>query len=394
MEEMLNLTDGLTAFFFIWAAVLIFFMKVGFAMLEIGQIRVKNTGTQLTLKFLDLAAVIVVYYFIGYSIAYALPNIGIVPEENYAHFMKMLMFAAAAVTIMTGALAERVKIVPYIIAAIIIGGFGYPIVEHLAWGGGFLANIGFHDFAGSAVVHAFGGIIGFTAAYIIGARIGKYRNGASIPIAGHNVPFAVLGAWILAVGWFGFNIGSISSFNDWKIGLSVAVATTLAMAGGIMGAAIMSKGDPLFIANGAAAGLVAICAGADVVHPVGGLFIGFIAGVLLPVVYKFIDSKLKIDDVCAVTPVHAVSGIWGTLAAGIFGLKIFGGTGGVNILSQFIGIFIIIAIAGILALLVFGILKFTIGIREKSEVERKGLDSQFGIEMYPEHAMKYNNFKF
>jgi len=160
------------------------------------------------------------------------------------------------------------------------------------------------------------------------------------------------------------------------------------MAGGIIGAAIMSKGDSLFIANGAAAGLVAICAGADVVHPVGGLLIGFIAGILLPVVYKFIDSKLKIDDVCAVTPVHAVSGIWGTLAAGIFGLKIFGGAGGVNILSQFIGIFIIVVIAGILALLVFGILKFTIGIREKAEVERKGLDSQFGIEMYPEHAMK------
>ncbi len=388
MEEMINLMDGLTAFFFIWAAVLIFFMKAGFAMLEIGQIRVKNAGTQLTMKFLDLAAVILMYYFIGYSIAYALPHIGIAPEEDYAHFMKMLMFAVAAVTIMSGALAERVKIVPYMIAAMIIGGFGYPIVEHLAWGGGFLANIGFHDFAGSAVVHTFGGIIGFTAAYIIGARIGKYRNGTSVPIAGHNVPFAVLGAWILAIGWFGFNIGSISSFNDWKIGLSVAVATTLAMAGGIIGAAIMSKGDPLFIANGAAAGLVAICAGADVVHPVGGLIIGLIAGILLPVVYKFIDSKLKIDDVCAVTPVHAVSGIWGTLAAGIFGLKIFGGAGGVNILSQFIGIFIIIAIAGILALLVFGILKFTIGIREKAEVERKGLDSQFGIEIYPEHAMK------
>lgn len=388
MEEMLNLMDGLTAFFFIWAAVLIFFMKAGFAMLEIGQIRVKNVGTQLTLKFLELAAVIIVYYFIGYSIAYALPHIGIVPEEDYAHFMKMLMFAAAAVTIMSGALAERVKIVPYIIAVIIIGGFGYPIVEHLAWGGGFLANIGFHDFAGSAVVHAFGGIIGFTAAYIIGARIGKYRKGVSIPIVGHNVPLAVLGAWILAVGWLGFNIGSIGSFNDWKIGLSVAVATTLAMAGGIIGAAIMSKGDPLFIANGAAAGLVAICAGADVVHPVWGLVIGFIAGALLPVVYKFIDSKLKIDDVCAVTPIHAVSGIWGTIATGIFGLKIFGGIGGVNIFSQFIGIFIIAAIAGILALLVFGILKFTIGIREKAEVERKGLDSQFGIEMYPEHAMK------
>jgi len=388
MEEIINLTDGLTAFFFLWAAVLIFFMKAGFAMLEIGQIRTKNVGAQLTLKFLDLAAVIIVYYFIGYSIAYALPHIGIVPEENYAHFMKMLMFAAAAVTIMTGALAERIKIVPYIIAAMIIGGFGYPIVEHLAWGGGFLAGIGFHDFAGSAVVHAFGGIIGFTAAYILGARIGKYRNGASVPIVGHNIPLAVLGAWILAVGWFGFNIGSISSFNDWKIGVSVAVTTTLAMAGGIIGAAVMSKGDPLFIANGAAAGLVAICAGADVVHPVSALIIGLVAGILLPVVYKFVDSKLKIDDVCAVTPVHAVSGIWGTIAAGIFGLKIFGGTGGVNILSQFAGIFIIVAIAGILSFLVFGILKFTTGIREKEEVERRGLDSQFGVEMYPEHRMK------
>jgi len=251
-----------------------------------------------------------------------------------------------------------------------------------------LANVGFHDFAGSAVVHVFGGIIGFTAAYLLGARIGKYEEGVSIPIVGHNIPLAILGAWILAVEWFGFNIRSISSFNDWKIRLSVAVATTLAMAGGIIGSAIMSKVDPLFIANGAAAGLVAICAGADVVHPVGALVIGIIAGILLPVVYKFVDSKLKIDDVCAVTPVHAVAGIWGTLAVGIFGSKIFGGTGQVNILSQFIGIFIIVGIAGILALIIFGILKWTTGIREKIDVERKGLDSQFKIEMYPEHRMK------
>jgi Amt family ammonium transporter len=379
---------AMTAFFFLWAAVLIFFMKAGFAMLEIGQIRVKNAGAQLTMKFLDLAAVILVYYFIGYSIAYSLPHIGIVQPENYAHFMKMLMFAVAAVTIMTGALAERIKLIPYCIAALIIGGIGYPMIEHLVWGGGFLAKSGFHDFAGSAVVHAFGGTIGFVSALILGARLGKYREGKIIPIAGHSIPLAVLGALILAVGWYGFNIGSIGAFSDWKIGLSVAMATTLAMAGGIVGAAFMTKGDPLFIANGAAAGLVAICAGADVVHPVGGLVIGLVAGVQLPIVYKFVDSKLKVDDVCAVTPVHGAAGIWGTVACGIFGLKIFGGAGGVSITSQVIGILAVLIFAGVLALTVFGTLKLIMGIRVSEEVERKGLDSQFGIEMYPEHAIK------
>jgi len=170
MTEITTFTDlnmAMTAFFFLWAAVLIFFMKAGFAMLEIGQIRIKNSGAQLTMKFLDLAAVILVYYFIGYSVSYLLPHIGIVQPENYAHFMKMLMFAVAAVTIMTGALAERVKLVPYCIAALFVGGIGYPVVEHLAWGGGFLSAMGFHDFAGSAVVHAFGGTIGFVGAVIL-----------------------------------------------------------------------------------------------------------------------------------------------------------------------------------------------------------------------------------
>ena len=205
MTEITNFTDmnmAMTAFFFLWAAVLIFFMKAGFAMLEIGQIRIKNTGAQLTMKLLDLAAVIVVYYFIGYSIAYASPHIGLVQPENYAHFMKMLMFAVAAVTIMTGALAERIKLIPYCIAALIIGGVGYPLLEYLVWGSGFLGAMGFHDFAGSAVVHAFGGTIGFVGAIILGARLGKYKKGRSIPIAGHSIPLAVLGALILAVGWY------------------------------------------------------------------------------------------------------------------------------------------------------------------------------------------------
>lgn len=379
---------AMTAFFFLWAAVLIFFMKAGFAMLEIGQIRVKNAGAQLTMKFLDLAAVILVYYFIGYSLAYTLPHLGFVQPENYAHFMKMMMFAVAAVTIMTGALAERIKLVPYCIAALVIGGVGYPMLEHLVWGGGFLAKIGFHDFAGSAVVHAFGGTIGFVGALVLGARLGKYKNGKSIPIAGHSIPLAVLGALILAVGWYGFNIGSIGAFSDWKIGLSVAMATTLAMAGGIVGAAFMTRGDPLFIANGAAAGLVAVCAGADVIHPLGGLIIGLVAGIQLPVVYKFVDSRLKVDDVCAVTPVHGTAGVWGTIAAGIFGLETFGGAGGVSIISQIIGILATLLFAGILALIVFGVLKATTGIRVSEGVERKGLDSQFGIEMYPEHAVR------
>jgi len=391
MTEITTLADmnmAMTAFFFLWAAVLIFFMKAGFAMLEIGQIRVKNSGAQLTMKFLDLAAVIIMYYFIGYSLAYAFPHLGIVQEENYAHFMKMLMFAVAAVTIMTGALAERIKLIPYCIAALFIGGIGYPIVEHLVWGGGFLGELGFHDFAGSAVVHAFGGTIGFVGAFILGARLGKYKREKSIPIAGHSIPLAVLGALILAVGWYGFNIGSIGAFSEWKIGLSVAMATTLAMAGGILGAAFISKGDPLFIANGAAAGLVAICAGADVVHPISGLFIGLVAGIQLPIIYKFVDSKLKVDDVCAVTPVHGTAGIWGAIACGIFGLETFGGAGGVSIISQIIGILAVLAFAGIFALMVFGILKLAVGIRVEKEVEVKGLDSQFGIEMYPEHVIR------
>ncbi|ADG12812.1 ammonium transporter [Methanocaldococcus infernus ME] len=369
--------QGLDIFFFLWAASLIFFMKAGFIALEIGQFSHKNAAYHCLLKLLDLAAVFIGYLFIGYGIAYGFNYIvplitGNFDAELGAWFMKMVMFAAAAVTIITGGVAERIKILPYFLGALIVGSILYPIVEHLVWGGGFQSlGINFHDYAGSGAVHLFGGLVGLVAAYFLGPRIKKYINGVPQALPGHNIPLAVLGAFILAFGWYGFNIGSAASVGDGLELTRVAIATTMALAGGIIGGALSSKNDPLYTANGMCAGLVAVCSGVDLFTPIGALIVGFLAGFQQPFTYKFIEEKLKIDDVCAIGPVHAMSGLIGVICAGIPFLLREQAT---SLVGQIIGAVVIGLIAIVGGVIIYKGLDIIIGLRVPKEVEETGLD--------------------
>ena len=384
--------DSLNVYFFLWAAILIFFMKAGFILLEVGQIRQKNVGTHMTLKFLDLATVLILYFFVGYGVAYGFQYIGggLIPAGtepgSFAHFMKMVMFAVAAVTIVSGAVAERIKISGYMIGAIVIGTLIYPIYEGLAWGsfmGGFLGDLGYHDFAGAGVVHLMGGTLGIMAAWVLGPRLGRYdENGKPVPIPGHNVTFVVIGAFILAFGWFGFNIGSASFIGpDGANIASVAVITALSMAAAILTSALITKGDPIWCSNGMCAGLVAICAGADLFTPVSALIVGGVAGLIIPYVFKFVEEK-GIDDTCGVTPVHAVSGLWGVLAAGLF-------IPSVSLTSQLIGSIVVIVLAVAGGLTIYGALKVLGLLRIDQEMEIIGLDeSLYEMNVYPESIVE------
>ncbi|ENN95613.1 ammonium transporter [Methanocaldococcus villosus KIN24-T80] len=369
--------EGIDVFFFLWAASLIFFMKAGFVALEIGQFSHRNVAYHCVLKLLDLAAVFIGYLVIGYGISYGFENIvpllfGNFNVELGAWFMKMVMFAAAAVTIITGGVAERIKILPYFIGALIVGSILYPIVEHLVWGGGFNAlGIAFHDYAGSGAVHLFGGLVGLMAAWVLGPRAKKYINGIPQALPGHNIPLAVLGAFMLAFGWYGFNIGSAASVGDGLELTRVAVATTVALAGGIIGGAISSKNDPLYTANGMCAGLVAVCSGVDLYTPIGALIVGLLAGLQQPFTYKFIEEKLKIDDVCAIGPVHAMSGLIGVICAGIPFLLREPTT---SFIGQVFGAIIISLIAIIGGWVLYKGLDIVIGLRVPKDVEEMGLD--------------------
>lgn len=365
-------------FFFLWAASLIFFMKAGFIALEIGQFSHKNAAYHYVLKLVDLAAVFIGYLAVGYGIAYGFEYItplvfGGFDAELGAWFMKMAMFAAAAVTIITGGVAERIKILPYFIGALLVGGVLYPVVEHLVWGGGFDAlGIAFHDYAGSGAVHLFGGLVGLMAAWALGPRLRKYINGIPQALPGHNIPLAVLGAFILAFGWYGFNIGSAAGIGDGLELTMVAVATTMSLAGGILGGALSSKNDPLYTANGMCAGLVAVCSGVDIFTPIGALIVGLIAGLQQPFTFRFIEEKLKIDDVCAIGPVHAMSGLIGVICAGIpFLLRDPSAT---SLAGQVLGAAAIGLVAIVGGAIIYKGLDVTIGLRVSEDAEKEGLD--------------------
>ncbi len=384
---------GLDTFFFLWAASLIFFMKAGFVALEIGQFSHKNAAYHCVLKLVDLFAVFLGYLFIGYGISYGINYIiplitGTFSVSVGAWWMKMVMFAAAAVTIITGGVAERIKILPYFIGALIVSAILYPIVEHLVWGNAYsiagvtiptfktiFNSLGlpkFQDYAGSGAVHLFGGLVGLSAAWALGPRLRKYINGIPQALPGHNIPIAVLGAFILAFGWYGFNIGSASSVGNGLELTQVAIATTMSIAGGIAGGALSSKNDPLYTANGMCAGLVAICSGVNLFTPIGALIVGLIAGFQQPFTYKFIEEKLKIDDVCAIGPVHAMSGFIGVLCAGIpFLLRDPSAT---SFIVQLAGAIVISLIAIIGGVIIYKGLDLTIGLRVPEEAEKEGLD--------------------
>lgn len=373
--------------FLLMGAILVLAMHAGFAFLEVGTVRTKNQVNALSKILTDFAVSTIAYFFIGYYVAYGTHfmhvDTALTAEHGY-HLIKfffLLTFAAAIPAIISGGIAERAKFRPQTIATFTIVALIYPFFEGIAWNGHlgiqdwllrtFGAN--FHDFAGSVVVHAMGGWIALPAILLLGARQGRYGNGGKI--SAHppsSIPFLALGAWILIVGWFGFNVMSAQKIEG--ISGLVAVNSLMAMAGGTLVANMLGKNDPGFLHNGPLAGLVAICAGSDVVHPLGALFIGGVAGGLFVWLFTFTQNRLRIDDVLGVWPLHGVCGAFGGLAVGIFGLQSLGGLGGVSLMSQLIGTGLGISIALLGGFVVYGVLKATIGIRLSPEEEYNGAD--------------------
>ena len=384
METIKSSADVL---FILLGAIMVLAMHAGFAFLELGTVRQKNQVNALMKIMVDFAISSVAYFFIGYSIAYGI-NFFAGAEQLAARsgyelvkFFFLLTFAAAIPAIVSGGIAERAKFNPQLVATFLLVGFIYPFFEGIAWNQayGFQAYLKsafgeeFHDFAGSVVVHAVGGWIGLAAVLMLGPRIGRYTKEGNI--AAHppsNIPFLALGAWILCVGWFGFNVMSAQTID--KITGLVAVNSLMAMVGGTISALVVGRNDPGFVHNGPLAGLVAVCAGSDVMHPIGALFTGGIAGALFVFMFTQAQNRWKIDDVLGVWPLHGLCGAWGGIAAGIFGAKALGGMGGVSFVSQLAGTALGITIALIGGFAVYGGLKAVIGIRLDAEQEYEGTD--------------------
>jgi Amt family ammonium transporter len=384
-------------------AVMVFAMHGGFAFLEVGTVRKKNQVNALVKILVDFSISTIVYFLIGYAIAYGMyffqPAKTLIGENQgyeLIHFFFLLTFAAAVPAIISGGIAERAKFWTQALAAAIFVAIVYPLFEGMVWGqitflgqndswlSGITGGIPFHDYAGSVVVHSMGGWIALTGVYILGPRLGRWDpQGRSRPIPISNVPFLALGSWMLCVGWFGFNVMSAATLNG--ISGLVAVNSLMAMVGGILVALYISRNDPGFIHNGALAGLVAICAGSDKVHPLGALIIGGFAGAILVKGFTWEQEKLKIDDVLGVWPLHGICGSWGGIACGIFGQESLGGMGGVSILSQTIGSVAAIVLALVSGFIVYKTLDSLFGIRLEADEEMKGSDLTIhNLEAYPE----------
>ena len=382
-----SLKTSADVLFILLGAIMVLSMHAGFAFLELGTVRRKNQVNALMKIMVDFSVSTIAYFFIGYTIAYGVNFLGsaeaLAAKSGYAlvKFFFLLTFAAAIPAIVSGGIAERAKFQPQLAASFALVGFVYPFFEGIAWNhafgiqawikGAFGAE--FHDFAGSVVVHAMGGWIGLMAVLLLGARIGRYSKDGQI--SAHppsNIPFLALGAWMLTVGWFGFNVMSAQTID--KITGLVAVNSLMAMAGGTIAALIAGKNDPGFVHNGPLAGLVAICAGSDVMHPIGALVTGGVAGALFVWMFTLTQNRWKIDDVLGVWPLHGLCGTWGGLAAGIFGAKALGGLGGVSFMSQLSGTLLGIGIAVVGGIAVYGALKATSGLRLAAEEEYEGAD--------------------
>jgi Amt family ammonium transporter len=381
------LKTGSDALFILLGAIMVLAMHAGFAFLELGTVRKKNQVNALVKILVDFAVSTIAYFFIGYSIAYGVnffSGAELLAEKNGYELVKfffLLTFAAAIPAIISGGIAERAKFNPQLIATFILVGFIYPFFEGIAWNQhygiqawikGFTGEE-FHDFAGSVVVHAVGGWIALPAVILLGARRGRYTKEGQI--SAHppsSIPFLALGAWILAVGWFGFNVMSAQTID--KISGLVAMNSLMAMVGGTLAAWVVGRNDPGFTYNGPLAGLVAVCAGSDLMHPVGALVVGLVAGALFVYMFTLVQNRWKIDDVLGVWPLHGLCGLWGGLAAGIFGTKALGGIGGVTFMGQLIGSAIGVGIALIGGIVVYGALKAVLGIRMSQEEEFEGAD--------------------
>jgi len=382
-----TLKSGSDVLFILLGAIMVLAMHAGFAFLELGTVRKKNQVNALVKILVDFAVSTIAYFFIGYSIAYGVDFFSgaeILAEKNGYELVKfffLLTFAAAIPAIISGGIAERAKFNPQLIATFILVGFIYPFFEGIAWNQHYgiqawiktLTGEEFHDFAGSVVVHAVGGWLALPAVILLGARRGRYTKDGNV--AAHppsSIPFLALGAWILAVGWFGFNVMSAQTID--KVSGLVAMNSLMAMVGGTLAAWVIGRNDPGFTYNGPLAGLVAVCAGSDLMHPMGALVVGLIAGALFVYMFTLVQNRWKIDDVLGVWPLHGLCGLWGGLAAGIFGAKALGGLGGVTFLGQLIGTGLGVAIALVSGFVVYGLLKAILGIRMSQEEEYEGAD--------------------
>ncbi|MCP4120390.1 MAG: ammonium transporter [Bacteroidetes bacterium] len=384
------------------AAALVFIMHLGFSSLEIGFVRSKNVVNVLYKNALILPLGLVTYFICGFNLMYpgdfngfigfagvglSMPTgaDGLIDYASggytyWTDFIFQAMFAATAATIVSGAVAERVKLIPFLLVSTFYVAFVYPILGSWHWGGGWLAQKGFYDFAGSTLVHSVGGWAALAAIWLLGPRIGKYINGKLKPIPGHSMPMAAVGVFLLWFGWFGFNGGSVLNADPALVSL-VFVTTSLGAAGGAIMAAITAKAlfknyDLSMAFNGILGGLVSITAGADVLAPQSAIVVGGIGGMIIPIAVSFFD-KLRLDDPVGATSVHLMCGIWGTLAVGIFTSQATVGVQALGVLAYGLGAFIPAAI-------LFGIAKYTVGIRVSREEELEGLDlGEHGMEAYP-----------
>jgi ammonium transporter, Amt family len=381
------LKQGTDALFILLGAIMVLAMHAGFAFLELGTVRKKNQVNALVKILVDFSLSTIVYFAVGYSVAYGTSffvSAEVLAAKNGYELVKfffLLTFAAAIPAIISGGIAERAKFWPQLIATAIIVGFVYPFFEGIAWNQAYgiqawiKATTGeeFHDFAGSVVVHAVGGWIALPAVMLLGARYNRYKKDGGI--SAHppsSIPFLALGAWVLCVGWFGFNVMSAQTID--KISGLVAVNSLMAMVGGTLVALLLGKNDPGFVYNGPLAGLVAVCAGSDLMHPLGALVVGGIAGGIFVVMFTLTQNKWKIDDVLGVWPLHGLCGTWGGIAAGIFGSKALGGLGGVSFSAQLIGTAMGVVWALLGGFVVYYALKVTMGLRMSQEEEFEGAD--------------------
>jgi len=412
-ESLQTIRYSADALFLMIGAVMIFSMHAGFAFLEAGSVRTKNQVNALVKIFADWSVSTVAYFLIGFPIAYGISfwgNAGSILNMingsaaegargfDLLHCFFLTTFAACVPAIISGGIAERARFWPQLIAGGIFTGFAYPLFESVTWGRfAFFQNwikgvsgVPFHDFAGSVVVHSMGGWLALPAIVILGQRIGRWSHGKSIGIPASNIPYLSLGSWILAIGWFGFNVMSAQRFEG--ISGLVAVNSLFAMVGGVLFAIVFSRNDPGFAHNGALAGLIAICSGSDVMHPFGAFFVGGIGALIFVFGYKFETETLKIDDVLGVWPLHGVAGSWGGIATGIFGSKALGGIGGVSLAAQMTGTFAAVIYALAAGSVVYFALKHLVGIRLDRDEELRGSDlSIHRVSAYPEQEFGIGN---
>ncbi|MCM5679126.1 ammonium transporter [Schlegelella sp. S2-27] len=395
--------QGSDALFILLGAIMVLAMHAGFAFLELGTVRKKNQVNALVKILVDFSVSTLAYFFVGYTVAYGVQffsDATVLAQRNgydLVKFFFLLTFAAAIPAIVSGGIAERARFYPQLLATAAIVGAVYPLFEGVVWNGNFgiqawlesATGAPLHDFAGSVVVHAVGGWIALPAVLLLGARSNRYRkDGAISAHPPSSIPFLALGAWVLTVGWFGFNVMSAQTVD--KISGLVAVNSLMAMVGGTLAALIAGRNDPGFVHNGPLAGLVAVCAGSDLMHPAGALATGAIAGALFVTTFTLTQNRWKIDDVLGVWPLHGLCGAWGGIAAGIFGSTALGGIGGVSFLGQLLGTLMGVGWALLGGLVVYGAIKLLFGLRLSQEEEFDGADlSLHRITATPEREVNW-----